>query len=71
MCKRTFTKFTFLSSKIYSFCETFRMLLAFLDKITVFKSFFLLSIKLSTYFPISGWSNLRQKDDGWLFSLKT
>ena len=43
MCKRTFTEFTFLSNRIYRFCETLRTLLAFwifLDKITVFKSFF-------------------------------
>ena len=43
MCKRPFTKFTFLSNRIYSFCVSLWTLLAlwiFLDKITVFKSFF-------------------------------
>ena len=66
MCKRLFTKFTFLSNRIYSFCATLQTLLAlwiFLDKITVFKSFFLIQMKLSIYFPISGWPNILQKDD--------
>ena len=37
----------------------------------VFKSSFLIQIiKLSIYFPISGCSNILQKDDDWLYSLK-
>ena len=47
MWKRTFTKFPFLSNRIYSFCETLRTLLAFwifLDKITAFKSTFQLQV---------------------------
>ena len=28
-CKKTFTKFAFLSNRVYSFCETLRTLLAF------------------------------------------
>ena len=53
MCKRTFTKFTFLSNRIYSYCENLRSLLAFwifLIKLLSLKAFFKFRLNyLSTF----------------------
>ena len=73
MYKRTFTKFTCLSTRIYRFCETLRTLLAFrifLDKINLSKLFFNLNCLSTFQFqvgPTYGWKMmtgyLAQKHD--------
>ena len=72
MCKRTFTKFTFLSNRIYSL-RTLLTFWIFLDKIKVFRSFFLSKLNyLSTFqFQVGSTYGRKMMNYHWLFSPKT